>query len=414
MEDRKNGLGPYGLMRPIAILISALGRGERVSPGIPLICSPKEGFAEMDMIEIRQLSKTFHTEQGDVQAVRNLDLEVERGSFFTLLGPSGCGKTTTLRCIAGLEVPDSGDITIDGSLMVSVDKGVFVPPHKRKIGMVFQSYAIWPHMNVFSNVAFPLKQGRRKFSKKEINEKVTKALTLVRLAGLETRPATQLSGGQQQRLALARALVNEPKLLLLDEPLSNLDAKLREEMRIELKDLVRRLGITTFYVTHDQLEALAMSDKVNIMNDGELVQSASPKDIYLAPKNKFVASFIGSSNLIEGTVEDNGGQRSPGKITSRIGTFILPIPPGSQKSDRVLVMARPEDILLFREQPQEKQNTIEGIVKTLLFLGDAIDCRVLSGNQLLHLKLPRSTRIGEGDKVFLQFPPKACLVLPLE
>ena len=217
-------------------------------------------------LHVSHLYKQFQTDEEDVHAVEDVTFEVEAGSFFTLLGPSGCGKSTTLRCIAGLERPDSGDITLEGAVLVSNTLGVWVPPHKRPMGMVFQSYAIWPHMNVFDNVAFPLKQGPQKFSGSEVRDRVMRALALVHLDGLEKRPAPQLSGGQQQRLALARALVNEPKALLLDEPLSNLDAKLREQMRIELKQLTSSLGITTLFVTHDQLEALTLSDQVAVMD----------------------------------------------------------------------------------------------------------------------------------------------------
>ena len=367
----------------------------------------------MRMIKIRNLCKSFRTDQGEVGAVKDLNIEVERGSFFTLLGPSGCGKTTTLRCIAGLEVPDKGEIYLGDSLVVSCDKGLFTPPHKRNIGMVFQSYAIWPHMDVFSNVAFPLKQGKKRLSKREIQEKVTKALALVRLEGLENRPATQLSGGQQQRLVLARALVKEPEVLLLDEPLSNLDAKLRERMRVEIKELVHRLGITTFYVTHDQLEALAMSDVVNIMSEGKLIQSASAKEIYVSPKNRFVASFIGSTNQLEGTVEKGGGSGTYAKVKTELGTFSGLLHKNIEDSDRVLILMRPEDIELFNERPREDMNVLEGVVATVLFLGDSIDCRVSSKSTLLHLKLPKSTQVKERDRVFLRFPPEACLVISL-
>jgi len=359
----------------------------------------------MSMVKIEQLGKSFHTDEGEIHAVRDLELKVEKGAFFTLLGPSGCGKTTTLRCIAGLEIPDKGEIYIEDELVVSAEKKIFVPPHKRNIGMVFQSYAIWPHMDVFGNVAFPLKQGKNRLSKDQIFEKVTKALVLVRLAGLERRPATQLSGGQQQRLALARALVNEPKLLLLDEPLSNLDAKLREEMRIEIKELVQRMGITTFYVTHDQLEALAMSDRVNVMNNGEMIQSASPKDIYVAPKDEFVAGFIGSSNIIKGVVGETD------RVMTGLGTLTCPLPKGLQTSDEVLILIRPEDIRLFHERPPHDKNIIEGVVNVAFFLGDSIDCRVSAGNTLLHLKLQKTDSVSQGDSVLLQFPPDACMII---
>jgi iron(III) transport system ATP-binding protein len=225
------------------------------------------------MIEIRNLHVRYQTDEGAVHAVRGVDITVEEGQFYTLLGPSGCGKTTTLRCLAGLETPDEGTISIDGEVVFSATEGSLVPPYKRDIGMVFQSYAIWPHMSVFQNVAFPLQEARPRRGRGEIRDKVKNALALVQLDGLQDRPAPFLSGGQQQRLALARALVNEPKVLLLDEPLSNLDAKLREETRTELRDLVKRLGITTVYVTHDQLEALTMSDLVAVMDQGEIVQT---------------------------------------------------------------------------------------------------------------------------------------------
>jgi len=223
------------------------------------------------MIEVKQLHKTFTTEQGGVQAVQGVNFEVSRGEIFTLLGPSGCGKTTVLRSIAGLERPDDGELTIDGRV-VFADRGrTMVPPHDRGVGMVFQSYAIWPHLTVFENVAFPLLYGNFKLPKSEVKRAVRRALESVQLQGLEDRPAPLLSGGQQQRVALARALVYEPKVLLLDEPLSNLDAKLRTEMRVEIRELVKRLTITSVYVTHDQEEALVLSDRIAVMHAGNLV-----------------------------------------------------------------------------------------------------------------------------------------------
>src|SRR3954464_7598401 len=217
------------------------------------------------MIRVEGLTKTFTANREVVAAVAAIDFEVGAGEMVTLLGPSGCGKTTTLRCIAGLEKPDGGDIEVGGVVVMSTQRRTYVPAHKRDIGMVFQSYAIWPHMTVFENAAFPLRVGQKKYSNDEVKKKVLDALRIVELDGLEGRMATQLSGGQQQRLALARALVREPRVLLLDEPLSNLDAKLREQMRAELRDLQRRLGITTLYVTHDQVEALSMSSTIAVM-----------------------------------------------------------------------------------------------------------------------------------------------------
>jgi iron(III) transport system ATP-binding protein len=252
------------------------------------------------MIRLEGLRVSYPTDRGEIQAVRGVSLNIKQGQFYTLLGPSGCGKTTTLRSVAGLEVPHGGEIYIGNRLVFSSSQNLFVPPYKRDIGMVFQSYAIWPHLSVFENVAFPLREMPQKFSKQEIREKVLKALSQVQLDGLQDRPAPFLSGGQQQRLALARAMVKEPEVLLLDEPLSNLDAKLREETRSELRELVKRLGITTLYVTHDQLEALTMSDVVAVMNQGRVVQEGAPVEIYQSPRESFVANFIGLTNFLEG------------------------------------------------------------------------------------------------------------------
>src|SRR6266436_6146164 len=247
------------------------------------------------MFAIDHLRKTFKAPGNvTVNAVDGISLGIETGKLITLLGPSGCGKTTTLRCLAGLERPEAGRIVIAGETVCDSQKGIFVPPSDRGIGMVFQSYAIWPHMSVFENVAFPLRVSRtRKYSSAEIKDKVRLTLEMVRLSGFEQRSSTQLSGGQQQRLALARGLVHEPKILLLDEPLSNLDAKLREQMRFELKHLQRTLRITTVYVTHDQAEALALSDEIAVFNAGRVVQRGTPQEIYRKPGSQFVADFIG-------------------------------------------------------------------------------------------------------------------------
>src|SRR5436853_217312 len=250
------------------------------------------------MLSVKELYTEYASDRGPpVRAAQNVSFEVPEGKLFTLLGPSGCGKTTTLRSIAGLERPVSGEIEVAGRVVYSSNQRIFVAPNKRNFGMVFQSYAIWPHMNVFQNVAFPLDV--RKLPRKEIQERVTRVLAAVQLGHLVDREATKLSGGQQQRLALARALVMEPQLLLLDEPLSNLDAKLREKMRFELKRLQRELGLTTVYVTHDQSEALAMSNEIAVMNEGRIVQIGSPRDIYERPNSRFVADFVGTTNFID-------------------------------------------------------------------------------------------------------------------
>lgn len=365
------------------------------------------------MIKVESLSKSFDTGHGKVKAVRSMDFTVEEGEFFTLLGPSGCGKSTTLRCVAGLEKPDSGKIRIGDDLVYCKQTKVFIPPNKRNIGMVFQSYAIWPHMTVFDNVAYPLKVSKKRFSKKEIADKVEKALIMVRLGGLSERPATQLSGGQQQRLALARAITREPKLLLLDEPLSNLDAKLREEMRIELRDLVRRLKITTLYVTHDQAEALAMSDRVAVMSEGILQQLDRPSVIYNLPKSKFVASFIGAANLLPGEVETDSASGREAKIKTKMGVLISNLPDGLKRDDRVIVSMRPEKINISHEKPATDVNVAKGIVKSIVFLGDSTDCRVTVGDLTIRLKFMSSGLFNEGDHVFIQMPPEICMVIPL-
>ncbi len=255
------------------------------------------------MLNIEGLFTEYPNDQGQiVKAAQDVSFTVAEGQLFTLLGPSGCGKTTTLRSIAGLERPRLGEISVNDRVVYSSSRGVFVSPNRRGFGMVFQSYAIWPHMNVFENAAFPLQVGGRRYSRKEIRDNVMRVLTAVQLEDLAEREATKLSGGQQQRLALARALVMEPALLLLDEPLSNLDAKLREKMRFELKRLQRELKITTVYVTHDQSEALALSHQIAVMSEGRIQQIGRPRDIYERPLNQFVADFVGTTNFIEGTV----------------------------------------------------------------------------------------------------------------
>jgi iron(III) transport system ATP-binding protein len=260
------------------------------------------------VLTVRGLFTEYATERGgSVKAAQDVSFEVPRGKLFTLLGPSGCGKTTTLRSVAGLEKPTAGEIEIDGRAIYSSSRGIFVAPNKRNFGMVFQSYAIWPHMNVFQNVAFPLQV--RRLGKRLIREKVMRMLEAVALDKFVDRDATKLSGGQQQRLALARALVMEPQLLLLDEPLSNLDAKLRDRMRFELKRLQRDFKLTTIYVTHDQTEALALSHEIAVMNEGRVVQIGTPRQIYDQPRDRFVADFVGSTNFISGTVLAVAGER---------------------------------------------------------------------------------------------------------
>ncbi|MBI4494026.1 MAG: ABC transporter ATP-binding protein, partial [Chloroflexi bacterium] len=336
------------------------------------------------MVNVSNLVKTFPDRRDRVRAVDRISFEVPEGKFYTLLGPSGCGKTTTLRCIAGLERPDAGDIMVAGEAVYSSSKRTFVPPYRRPIGMVFQSYAIWPHMTVFENVAFPLRVSKQRFSSDELRRKVGEALALVQLAGLEGRMATQLSGGQQQRLALARALVREPKVLLLDEPLSNLDAKLREHMRAELRDLQRRLQITTLYVTHDQIEALSMSNVIAVMNQGKIVQEGAPHDLYQKPRTPFVAQFIGSTNMLPGKLVRPPDERGFARFASPVGELDCVCADGGRVGAEavVVVVVRPENVIVHRG-PTSARNLLEGRVESLMFLGEYLDCQIALGGTLI-------------------------------
>ena len=364
------------------------------------------------MIDIKNLHVHFRSSEGPVHAVRGVNIKVERGQFYTMLGPSGCGKTTTLRCLAGLERPSSAEISIDGQVVFSSERNLMLPPYRRDIGMVFQSYAIWPHMDVFENVAFPLREMRGRFSRAEIREKVMRALELVQLTGYEGRPAPFLSGGQQQRLALARALVREPTVLLLDEPLSNLDAKLREETRTEIRDLVKRLGITTLYVTHDQLEALTMSDIVAVMDQGAIVQEASPIVIYREPKVRFVADFIGLTNFINGSVHRAANGNALGEVQTASGLITCILPDKASSGDKVLIVIRPEDLnLVPGTVAAGSGNVIEGRVSTSLFMGDSTEFRVAIKDTMLRLKLHSSTAMSQGDTVRIELPPERCRAL---
>ncbi len=331
-------------------------------------------------------------------ALQGIDLDVNEGEFCVLLGPSGCGKTTTLRCVAGLEKPDKGEVEIGGTLVSSSEAGVYVPTEKRDIGMVFQSYAIWPHMNVSQNVSFPLTQGQRRVPKNLVAKKVREALGLVQLNGLEDRPATDLSGGQQQRVAMARAMVTEPKILLMDEPLSNLDARLREQMRIELKKITRSIGVTTLYVTHDQAEALSLGDKVCVMNEGEILQIGHPHEVYSHPANLFVAQFVGEMNFITGKVTGTG------QVDSPLGRLRCPVPPGCQTGKQVTLGIRPEHLTLFHP-PNQNAEAVEGRIITKNYLGDAALLEVEAKGLNLMVKLPGDSDFTVGQQALIVLPP---------
>ncbi len=323
-------------------------------------------------LKIRGLTKVYPSAgDGPKGGVRSVDVDLSAGMFFTLLGPSGCGKTTTLRCIAGLETPDSGRIEVAGQALFDHEDGTMVPANRRNFGMVFQSYAIWPHLTVFENVAFPLRVAKdRKFSQEEVRSLVLRALDVVSLDGYGDRSATQLSGGQQQRVALARAIVRQPKLLLLDEPLSNLDAALRDEMRNELRRLQQEMGITTIYVTHDQTEALEMSDQIAVMEYGRIIQCATPREIYRAPASAFVAEFVGSTNWFQGEMLGQEGKKSILRISPDV-TIACETPQSIAAGSSVRIAVRPEalKILGYDEQPGEPaDNRVPGIIEGAGFL----------------------------------------------
>jgi iron(III) transport system ATP-binding protein len=356
------------------------------------------------MLTVQHLEKTFVTDKGSVRAVDGVGFNVPSGEFYTLLGPSGCGKTTTLQCIAGLEMPDEGEIILGDKLVFSKTKNILVPAHRRDIGMVFQSYAIWPHMTVFENVAFPLLHGRRRVSRSAVQDRVMKALHLVQLTGLETRPAPFLSGGQQQRVALARAIVDEPKVLLLDEPLSNLDAKLREEMRFELRDLVLRLHITTLYVTHDQIEALSMSDRIAVMSNGTIIQEGTPREIYLTPRDRFVADFLGKSNFLEGRVLEVIPSTGRGKVDTGVGPLHCLITLEVQPGDAVLLGFRPAAFLVAKDGCAGNINTFRGQISSISFAGDFLECQVRVQDQQLRILLDPYQEFKMGDVISLHIP----------
>ena len=359
----------------------------------------------MAFIEIQNLYKHFK----DVVAINRIQLEIEKGEMLTLLGPSGCGKTTTLRCIAGLEKPEEGDIIIDGQPMLSQG---FVQPSKRGIGMVFQNYAVWPHMKVFSNIVYGLKL--QKIPKQEMKEQAVQVLELVGLAGLEDRYPAQLSGGQQQRVALARALVTNPKVLLLDEPLSNLDAKLREELRFEIKSLVRRMGITAVYVTHDQAEAMVISDRIAVMESGNVVQIDTPHQIYKKPANKFVADFIGTMNFMSGEIVEVLTDKDRVHVRTEFSDKMICMTPDSTAVSAgadVFASIRPEDVEVFTEPPQATENVYKGKIAHKAYLGNFLFFFVSVNDTMIRVQAPHHMPQEEGQELYLLLDPQKCVVL---
>jgi ABC-type Fe3+/spermidine/putrescine transport system ATPase subunit len=347
------------------------------------------------VLELREVHKAF----ASTAAVAGVSLSIAPGEVFTLLGPSGCGKSTTLRIVAGLEEPDAGDVLLDGRLIASGGRGFSVPPERRDLGMVFQSYAIWPHMTVFQNVAFPLQL--RGASKDVIRARVERVLDLVGLSGLGSRGATELSGGQQQRVALARAIVYEPRLLLLDEPLSNLDAKLREHMRVELRALQRRLGIAVLFVTHDQAEAMVLSDRIGVMQAGQLEQVGTPISLYERPASPFVRDFLGRVS----TVEVGRAAEDHLEIRGEPGS-IFQLPPGyteiADGAQNLVLAWRPENVSIESENAPGV-NRLSATIETAAYLGDRIEYVVrTTGGRPMLVVCPRYQRFEPGAVVGLR------------
>ena len=356
------------------------------------------------MISVKALTKRFGR-VGTKNAVDGISFTIPEGKLFTLLGQSGCGKTTTLRMIAGIEEPTSGDIELGNQLVYSSDKGIHIPVNKRPIGMVFQSYAIWPHMNVFDNVAFPLTVTKPQPSAREIKERTEKVLEIVGLQDLANRSATALSGGQQQRVALARALIREPKVLLLDEPLSNLDAKLREQMREEIRAIQLKIGITTVFVTHDQSEALAISDLILLMQDGQIVEFGDPQILYNRPQTPYGAQFIGVSNRFEGMVTGNG------EVAFMQLTFRRPASSAFSSGDPLVIFIRPESISLSRTQREGYAWT--GRVSQRIFQGDSWDYTVRIQDQEVRVRsYDKTDPFLTGDTAYLRPNTDEMIVLP--
>jgi spermidine/putrescine ABC transporter ATP-binding subunit len=361
---------------------------------------------KQSMVEFKGIMKRF----GKVTAVQKMNLEIQEGHLITLLGPSGCGKTTLLRMVAGLEEPSEGDIFIKGKRVNDT------PIHKRNLGMIFQNYALFPHKTIFDNVAFGLKY--RDVPREKVKEKVTRALAMVRLPGVENRMPSQLSGGQQQRIALARAIVIEPDVLLMDEPLSALDENLREEMRREVDNLQRMIGVTTIFVTHDQREALSMSDKIIVMKDGKKQQEGDPETVYNAPANHFVADFLGHSNFIQGEILETGKPYLQVKIET--GDILLAENKDLfSKGDRVEIVVRAQRFDAFRRddfKPTEGLNHFHGRIKDRSYMGGEVSyfIELVSGREIHVISMMRTRIYNTGEDVSVQVSPHHCHLIAQE
>jgi len=361
------------------------------------------------MISIKDVRKRF--EGADrTAALDGITVDIETNSFFTLLGPSGCGKSTLLRCLAGLETPDSGEIVIGDRLVFSASAGVVLPANRRNIGMVFQSYAIWPHMTVYGNVAFPLEIRRQT----NVRERAMRALSLVGLEGLEARNASLLSGGQQQRVALARAIVADPDILLLDEPLSNLDAALREQMRAELLNLQRTIGVTTVYVTHDQTEALSMSDRIAVMSNGRFLEVATPQELYNHPRSVFTAQFIGGANIIDGAATSS--RQAVSEVETGFGRLVTT----EKAKAKVKLFIRPEKIspIATQDDRSTQTNRILCVIRGRRFAGRDVELDLVPADSMikgvLRSKCAPSFEGREGDTIEVAIAPGDIHVFAIE
>lgn len=403
-------------------MVSLVPREDRDSSS-----SAMDDSGSTEVLSVQALSKRFHertrkrrkTPEGtarptEVWAVNGVSFSIQQGEMLTLLGPSGCGKTTTLRCIAGLEVPTSGRVAVNRKLLFDSENGINVPPDRRSLGMVFQSYAIWPHLSVSKNVSLPLTSARsgKRLGRAEAAKTVQEALASVGLADLAERPATDLSGGQQQRLALARALAQKPHLMLLDEPLSNLDAKLRESVRIELKRLRRELSLTAVYVTHDQVEALTLSDRIVVMDRGRVVQVGKPREIYERPQSRFVAEFVGVNNIFAGRCREARGQLAAFELDGAILWGQARVNSG----DEYDVSVRPENVVLDADahvqQSGDGINSLIGTVVSRAFIGDGVEHVVrVGGIEFRNRSGPRQS-IPVGTQVGVMIEPESVVVIP--
>lgn len=354
------------------------------------------------MLTVDALTKTYQSSTGPVHAARGLSFTLQPGEILSLVGPSGCGKTTALRCVAGLETPDGGRIEMDGEVVFDSDRGIAMPPHLRSAGMVFQSYAIWPHMTVFENVAYPLRAQRPRLGRAEITRRVTEALDMVQMPGYGDRQATMLSGGQQQRVAIARALVRGASVLLFDEPLSNLDATLREEMRAELRALFERTEVSVLYVTHDLGEALALSDRLIVLSGGRIEQVGTPEEIYCTPTSVFVARFLGNAALLPGRAE------GAGLVESELGPIRLQADHDAEGTGAVTVVVRPEAVQVVADGPSR------AVVEAGLYLGSHVEYRLVTSSGLrLAARAPAGApRHQAGDEVGIRLDPAGVAVVP--